>query len=109
MIPASDFTYASGTFNVEMTVSQANAISRLLPKGYSLHVDRGIKPKRTVKRKFTVDSRSKEIRDPEDYNTSNEVTHRDEPIQNFTYDDMVKKCHKILTCLKKNKNAWPFL
>lgn len=27
----------------------------------------------------------------------------------MNYDDMVRKCQKILNMLRKNKNSWPFL
>lgn len=29
-------------------------------------------------------------------------------IQTVNYDDMLKKCQKILNMLRKNKNSWPF-
>ena len=29
-------------------------------------------------------------------------------IQRVNYDDMIKKCQKILNMLRKNKNSWPF-
>lgn len=41
-----------------MTVSQANAIMKILPKSYSIHVDRTIKSKRAIKRKFTLDTKN---------------------------------------------------
>ena len=30
-------------------------------------------------------------------------------MQSLSYSEMVKRCQKILTALKKNKNSWPFL
>ena len=55
----SDFTDSNAVYNIEMTVTQANVISKMLPTNYSLHVDRSIKPKRAVKRAFAVDAKSK--------------------------------------------------
>lgn len=58
-VSVSEYTDNMSVYNVEMTVTQANAISRLLPKSYSIHVDRNIKQKRAIKRTFTVDCNSK--------------------------------------------------
>ena len=60
-----------------MTASQANAIMAMLPKNYSIHVDRSVKHKRTVKRTFTLDSKSKEIKEAEDSNFENNVSIRE--------------------------------
>lgn len=73
-VSASESTYNGIIFQTEMTVSQANAIMKMLPKNYSIHVDRTIKQKRTIKRTFTVDSKSKEIREVEDSNFENHVS-----------------------------------
>jgi len=54
----SEYTDMGQVFNVELTVSQANAISRILAKGYSIHIERAIKGKRIVKKKFTLDTKS---------------------------------------------------
>ena len=42
---------SSKKFNVEMTVTQANAIIKILPLGYTLQIDRECKAKRQNNRK----------------------------------------------------------
>lgn len=71
LIPTSEFTNNNILYGIELTVSQANAISRILPKNYSMHVDRSVKPKRNAKKTFTVDSKSNEVREVEDSNREN--------------------------------------
>lgn len=44
-------------FNIELTVSQANAIDRILPRGYSMQVEREMKNKRTSTKKKTNTSK----------------------------------------------------
>jgi|688.fasta_scaffold83102_3 hypothetical protein len=41
-----------------MTVSQANAIGKLLPECYSIHVDRTLKSKRAIKRKHLLEPKN---------------------------------------------------
>ena len=50
----------SKKFNIELTVSQANAITRLLPKSYSFVIEREIKFKRSANKKKQPNSK-KEI------------------------------------------------
>lgn len=38
-------------FNIELTISQANALDRILPKTYSLQIEREAKNKRTNQKK----------------------------------------------------------
>ena len=58
--PPSNFTDNNVVYRLELTVSQANAISSLLPKNYSINLDRSVKPKRNVKKLFSTDFNSKE-------------------------------------------------
>lgn len=105
----SEYTSSLAVYNMEMTVSQANAISRLLPTKYSINIDRSFKPKRTIKRTYTVDSKSKEIISAEDCYNENVGVAKQEAVQTLSYSEMVKRCQKIIIALKKNKNSWPFL
>ena len=54
-------------YNVELAVSQANAISQLLPKKYSLVVDRSIKPRRNNKKSTPTDLKNTEFKEVDSF------------------------------------------
>ena len=101
-------------YNVELSVCHANAISKMLPLRYTLQIDRVVKNKKTNQKRKTYhapDNKSRISREDEDNLTENNPVSQSavEPVHTMSYDDMVKRAHKILIQLKKNKNSWPFL
>lgn len=76
-----------------------------------MNIDRAIKTKRIPKRGSFVDrkaNRSKKSYEEEEELGDMVEESIQEPIQTINYDDMLRKCQKILALLRKNKNSWPF-
>ena len=107
-----------------MTVTQANAIMKMLPLGYTLQIDRESKNKRQNNRK--KNSAKKETLNPDEppperlKKNSSSVKYNDDAqvLANYSrvnsqqfYEDIednMKPCLKILQMLKSSKTSWPF-
>lgn len=55
-------------YNVELATSQANAISNLLPKRYSMVLDRTVKSKRTNKKSTSLEIKHSEFKEIDSLN-----------------------------------------
>lgn len=113
-------------FVVQLTFSQSQAINQLLPRCYTLLVQREVKTKRTSKKK-NVDYKkeiSSILGDPEEPSprVNKSLSHRynEEFIEVNNYSkassqglyadlqEFLKPCMKILNLLKTHKHSWPF-
>lgn len=115
-------------FNIELTVSQANAMTKLLPHSYSFVVEREIKFKRTANKKKQhvskkeISSHIDEVEEPSERVKKPPAAHRYNEelagLNNYSrassqayydeIDDNMKPCLRILHMLKNHKTSWPF-
>ena len=120
-----DSSKSKKKFNIELTVSQANAIMKILPISYTLQVDRESKNKRQNNKKKSnvkkevlpeplepMSERSKKannsIKYSEDVNALANYSRANSQIYYEDMEDTMKPCLKILQMLKSSKTSWPF-
>ena len=73
-------------FNIELTVSQANALDKILPRGYSLQVEREIKNKRNNLKKNTNASKKEPVNNQMEVEEPSERITKTKSAQRYTQD-----------------------
>ena len=96
-------------FNLEMSVSEANVIGKLLPKGYTMQVDRSAK----LKNKKRERKRTSYFMDSSIFSTSTDKRKPSSksakiPPPTTEFSMSWDSCGKMLQMLKKHKTSWPF-